>query len=259
MVNGMAVLGWGVAVSKRKRVLGASRSRLLIPEVYRLRAVRCIDGRPPRDRFCVLKVVEMLRKKGVVSKFDRILRRVALYAAIGRPLPLLPTWPPIRRDLWLSSRSIAETLRLHADNRPRRRPDFALVEHMTRKNGMWRDEGIAPIYTGTRCRWIWARSYCDFRPETPQDYIALTSAHPPAFAEYVKRRAARGGQDTFCHNFGNPLEARGGQPEPSDIPGRRLTTNAVMSDRGLATISLHDGSIVIAIDHIPLYQHPNPM
>ena len=68
MINGLAVLGWGVGGIEAEAVMLGQPIYMLLPEVvgFELRG-RLPDGATATDM--VLTVVEMLRHKGVVSKF----------------------------------------------------------------------------------------------------------------------------------------------------------------------------------------------
>ena len=68
MVNGLAVLGWGVGGIEAEAAMLGQPISMLIPEVVGFRADRrMMEGTTGTD--LVLKVVEMLREKGVVGKF----------------------------------------------------------------------------------------------------------------------------------------------------------------------------------------------
>ena len=68
MINGLGVLGWGVGGIEAEASLLGQPSPMLIPEVVGFRLTgRLREGATATD--LVLTVTEMLRKKGVVSKF----------------------------------------------------------------------------------------------------------------------------------------------------------------------------------------------
>ncbi len=68
MVNGLAVLGWGVGgIEAEAAMLGQPQS-MLIPEVIGFKLTgKLTEGVTATD--LVLTVTQMLRKKGVVGKF----------------------------------------------------------------------------------------------------------------------------------------------------------------------------------------------
>ena len=68
MVNGLAVLGWGVGGIEAEAAMLGQPVSMLIPEVVGFKLTgRMVEGTTATD--LVLKVVQMLRKKGVVNKF----------------------------------------------------------------------------------------------------------------------------------------------------------------------------------------------
>jgi len=68
MINGLGVLGWGVGGIEAEAAMLGQPISMLIPEVIGFRMTGTLpDGITATD--LVLRVVEMLRKKGVVDKF----------------------------------------------------------------------------------------------------------------------------------------------------------------------------------------------
>jgi aconitate hydratase len=68
MVNGMAVLGWGVGGIEAEAAMLGQPISMLIPEVVGFRLTgQLSEGVTATD--LVLRVVELLRQKGVVGKF----------------------------------------------------------------------------------------------------------------------------------------------------------------------------------------------
>ena len=239
MVNGMAVLGWGVGGIEAEAAMLGQPISMLIPEVVGFELTgEMMEGTTGTD--LVLKVVEMLRAKGVVSKF------VEFY---GKGLDTLPladraTIANMAPEYGATCGFFpidGETLR-YMRTTGRDEDRIALVEAYAKENGMWRDADYAPIYTDTLTLDMGTIVPAISGPKRPQDYIALTSAHT-AFGEYVK--GVRGGQDVSA-NAEVRWEGEGGQPEPRDIPGDEGNHKRgyVQTDDG--NYQLHDGSIVIA-------------
>ena len=68
MVNGLAVLGWGVGGIEAEAAMLGQPVSMLIPEVVGFKLTGAMmEGTTATD--LVLKVVQMLRKHGVVNKF----------------------------------------------------------------------------------------------------------------------------------------------------------------------------------------------
>ncbi|UOA26797.1 aconitate hydratase AcnA [Pseudosulfitobacter sp. DSM 107133] len=239
MVNGAAVLGWGVGGIEAEAAMLGQPISMLIPEVVGFELTgRMMEGTTGTD--LVLKVVEMLREKGVVGKF------VEFYGAGLDSLPLADraTIANMAPEYGATCGFFPiddETLR-YLTNTGRDKDRIALVEAYAKENGFWRGADYAPIYTDTLHLDMGTIVPAISGPKRPQDYIALTSAHT-AFAEYVK--GVRGGADATASSEVR-WEGEGGQPEPRDIPGDtgNHKRGYVMTDDG--HYQLHDGSIVIA-------------
>jgi aconitate hydratase len=135
MVNGLAVLGWGVGGIEAEAAMLGQPVSMLIPEVVGFKLTgTMMEGTTATD--LVLKVVQMLRKHGVVNKFvefygdglDRLpLADRATIANMAPEYGATCGFFPIDD----------ETLRyLHMTGRDEGR--IALVEAYAKANGMWR-------------------------------------------------------------------------------------------------------------------------
>ncbi|SEJ40301.1 aconitate hydratase [Pseudooceanicola nitratireducens] len=239
MVNGAAVLGWGVGGIEAEAAMLGQPISMLIPEVIGFELTgRMIEGTTGTD--LVLKVVEMLREKGVVGKF------VEFYGAGLDNLPLADraTIANMAPEYGATCGFFPiddETLR-YMRNTGRDEDRIALVEAYARENGFWRDADYAPIYTDTLTLDMGTIVPAISGPKRPQDYIALDKA-AKAFGEYVK--GVRAGEDASSKEEIR-WEGEGGQPEPRDIPGDEGSHKRGYVETDGGHYQLHDGSIVIA-------------
>ncbi len=146
MVNGLAVLGWGVGGIEAEAAMLGQPVSMLIPEVVGFELTgQMIEGTTGTD--LVLKVVEMLRELGVVGKF------VEFYGAGLDVLPLadratIANMAPEYGATCGFFPIDGETLR-YLRNTGRDEDRIALVEAYAKENGFWRDENYAPVYTDT--------------------------------------------------------------------------------------------------------------
>ena len=197
MVNGAAVLGWGVGgIEAEASMLGQPIS-MLIPEVIGFELTGAMmEGTTGTD--LVLKVVEMLREKGVVGKF------VEFY---GKGLDTLPladraTIANMAPEYGATCGFFPidnETLRyLRTTGRDEDR--IALVEAYAKENGFWRGDDYAPIYTDTLSLDMGTIVPAISGPKRPQDYVALTGAK-----EAFKREM----EDTFKRPMGKEVAVAG--------------------------------------------------
>ncbi len=213
MVNGLAVLGWGVGGIEAEAAMLGQPVSMLIPEVIGFRLTgKLNEGVTATDM--VLTVTEMLRKKGVVGKFVEYfgtgLDNLALEdrATIANMAPEYGAtcgFFPIDN----------ETLKyLRATGRSEER--VALVEAYAKAQGMFREKGMPdPIFTDTLDLDLGSVVPSLAGPKRPQDRVALTD---------VKT------------NFHNALEGEFGKPGQA---GRRVPVEGQDYDLG-------HGDVVIA-------------
>ena len=173
MVNGAAVLGWGVGGIEAEAAMLGQPISMLIPEVIGFELTgEMVEGTTGTD--LVLKVVEMLRAKGVVGKFvefygdglDRLpLADRATIANMAPEYGATCGFFPIDE----------ETLR-YLRNTGRDKDRIALVETYAKENGFWRDAEYAPIYTDTLSLDMGTIVPAISGPKRPQDYTPLDQA-----------------------------------------------------------------------------------
>ncbi|WP_128910560.1 aconitate hydratase AcnA [Tropicibacter alexandrii] len=239
MVNGAAVLGWGVGGIEAEAAMLGQPISMLIPEVVGFKLTgEMIEGTTGTD--LVLKVVEMLRAHGVVGKF------VEFYGSGLDNLPLAQraTIANMAPEYGATCGFFPiddETLRyLRVSGREEDR--IALVEAYAKENGFWRGTDYDPVYSSTLELDMGTIVPAISGPKRPQDYIALDKA-APAFADYIK--GVRNGQDVPAKDEVR-WEGEGGKPEPRDIPGDTGSHKRGYVETADGNYQLHDGSIVIA-------------
>jgi aconitate hydratase len=173
MVNGAAVLGWGVGGIEAEAAMLGQPISMLIPEVIGFKLTgSMVEGTTGTD--LVLKVVEMLRAKGVVGKF------VEFYGEGLDRLPLadratIANMAPEYGATCGFFPIDGETLR-YLRNTGREEDRIALVEAYAKENGFWRDENYDPIYTDTLELDMGTIVPAISGPKRPQDYVALNNA-----------------------------------------------------------------------------------
>ncbi len=186
MVNGMAVLGWGVGGIEAEAAMLGQPVSMLIPEVVGFKLIgQMPEGTTATD--LVLKVVQMLRKHGVVNKFVEFYGPgldhlpLADRATIGNMAPEYGAtcgFFPID----------GETLRyMRTTGRDESR--IALVEAYARENGFWRGPEYDPVYTSTLELDMSTVVPAISGPKRPQDHTPLDVAAPnflQVVAEYRK-------------------------------------------------------------------------
>jgi aconitate hydratase len=197
MVNGAAVLGWGVGGIEAEAAMLGQPISMLIPEVIGFELTGAMmEGTTGTD--LVLKVVELLRAKGVVGKF------VEFYGSGLDTLPLadratIANMAPEYGATCGFFPVDKETLRyLTTTGRDENR--IALVEAYAKENGLWRDADYAPVYTDTLSLDMSTIVPAISGPKRPQDFVALTGAKE-AFAKEM--------EETFKRPLGKDVAVKG--------------------------------------------------
>ncbi len=187
MVNGLAVLGWGVGGIEAEAAMLGQPISMLIPEVVGFRLTgEMVEGTTATD--LVLKVVQMLREKGVVGKF------VEFYGPGLDRLPLadratIANMAPEYGATCGFFPVDAETLRyLHTSGRDETR--IALVEAYAKENGLWRGPDYQPVFTDTLELDMGTIVPAISGPKRPQDFVSLNRAKE-AFSGEMERTFRR--------------------------------------------------------------------
>ena len=172
MINGLGVLGWGVGgIEAEAGMLGQPIS-MLIPDVVGVRLTgELAEGITATD--LVLRVVEELRKHGVVGKFVEFYGpavgqlSLADRATIANMAPeygatcgFFPVDDETLRYLRLSARPSAKV---------------ALVEAYAKAQGMWREDAVEPIFQDIVHLDLGEIVPSLAGPKRPQDRVSLSN------------------------------------------------------------------------------------
>jgi aconitate hydratase len=235
MVNGLAILGWGVGGIEAEAAMLGQPISMLIPEVVGFELTGAlVEGVTATD--LVLTVTQMLRQKGVVGKF------VEFHGAGLDTLPLADraTIANMAPEYGATCGFFPvddETLRyLRVSGRDEAR--IALVEAYAKANGLWRGPDYAPVYTDTLALDMGSVVPSIAGPKRPQDRVALGDA-AAAFADVIK-----GYRPTFSDAERAEWYAEGGALPPEVIPGDAGHHKAKRVEG--ENWRIHDGSVVIA-------------
>ncbi len=222
MINGLSVLGWGVGGIEAEAAMLGQPVSMLIPEVIGFKLTGSLpEGTTATD--LVLKVVEMLREKGVVGKFVEFYGSGLGNISLEDEATIANMAPEYGATCGFFPVD-AETLTyLKTTNRDDDR--IELVEAYTKAQGMFRSD-IEPSFTDTLELDISTVRPSISGPKRPQDRILLDEASD-AFAmalhkefdelERAHKRAKVDGEEysighgdvviaaiTSCTNTSNP-------------------------------------------------------
>ncbi|MCB5174698.1 MULTISPECIES: aconitate hydratase AcnA [Microvirga] len=194
MVNGLAVLGWGVGGIEAEAAMLGQPISMLIPEVIGFKLTgKLREGVTATD--LVLTVTQMLRKKGVVGKFVEFYgpgltdMPVADRATIGN---MAPEYGATCGFFPIDQKTVQY---LRTTSRTAER--IALVEAYAKAQGMWLTADMAdPVFTDTLELDLADVQPSLAGPKRPQDRVLLSDAKE-AFTKAMDaefRKAAELGQ-----------------------------------------------------------------
>jgi len=189
MINGLAVLGWGVGGIEAEAAMLGQPISMLIPEVIGFKLTgKLPEGATATD--LVLTVVEMLRKKGVVGKFVEFfgngidtlsLEDAATIANMGPEYGATCGFFPVDNEA-------LDYLRATGRDEDR----IALVETYSKTQGLFRPTRTEdPVYTDTLELDMSTVVPSLAGPKRPQDRVALNGA-AEAFATELKDEFGKG-------------------------------------------------------------------
>ena len=262
MVNGLGVLGWGVGGIEAEAAMLGQPISMLLPQVVGFK----LDGELPEGATAtdlVLTVTEMLRERGVVSKFVEFFGPglptlgLADRATIGNMSPEFgSTCAIFPVD--------AETLRyLELTGRPTE--TIELVDAYAREQGMFHDEGAEdPVFSATLELDLGEVVPSIAGPKRPQDRVPLADAKQSfleAMGEFDPEAAEQlgnGRDEAIEESFpasdppaedhdderGKPRPAVSGAPAATVERGSGDAIEVTLEDG--TTVELDHGRVVIA-------------
>ncbi|WP_110654832.1 aconitate hydratase AcnA [Salinicola halimionae] len=171
MINGLGILGWGVGGIEAEAAMLGQPVSMLIPEVVGFKLTgKLKEGITATD--LVLTVTQMLRKKGVVSKF------VEFYGDGLKDLPLAdratianmaPEYGATCGFFPVDDETL-NYLRLTG----RDEDQIELVKAYTQAQGLWREPGAEPTFTDSLALDMGEVETSLAGPKRPQDRVALS-------------------------------------------------------------------------------------
>lgn len=176
MINGLAVLGWGVGGIEAEAAMLGQPIPMLIPEVIGFR----LDGALPEGATAtdlVLTVTQMLRKKGVVGKFVEFYGPGLASMTLEDQATIANMAPEYGATCGFFPVTQATIDYLAATNRAPER--VALVEAYAKAQGMWREPTDPdPVFSDTLELDMSTVMPSLAGPKRPQDRVLLSDAAP---------------------------------------------------------------------------------
>ncbi|MBX7248560.1 MAG: aconitate hydratase AcnA [Caulobacteraceae bacterium] len=190
MINGLAVLGWGVGGIEAEAAMLGQPIPMLLPEVVGFRLTGALpEGATATD--LVLTVTQMLRKQGVVGKFVEFYGPGVETLTIEDQATIANMAPEYGATCGFFPVSKATIDYLAATGRAKDR--VALVEAYAKAQGLWSDASTeAPEFTATLELDLGEVQPSLAGPRRPQDRVLLTDA-ASAFATAMAETFGKAG------------------------------------------------------------------
>ncbi len=234
MINGLGILGWGVGGIEAEAVMLGQPIYMLTPEVIGFRLTGSLpEGATATD--LVLRITEMLRKKGVVGKFVEYFGPGLSNMTLADRATIANMCPEYGATVGFFPVD-DETLRYLRDTgRPAKLID--LVERYTKEQGLFRTDATPdPEFTDVVELDLGTVEPSLAGPKLPQDRIALKSM-----------------KDTFRQHLLSPVGPRG-----FGLSEEELARTAVVSNGHQTEIS-HGAVVIAAITSCTNTSNPSVM
>ena len=234
MVNGLAVLGWGVGGIEAEAAMLGQPISMVLPEVVGVRLHGTLkEGVTATD--LVLTLTQMLRRKGVVGRFVEYFGPGLKSLAIAERAPLGNMAPEYGATCGFFPID-AETLR-YLTFTGRDPQQVSLVEAYAKAQGMWHDENTPdPVFTDTLDLDLGTVEPSIAGPRRPQDRVPLVKA-PEAFLAELPRLSGKADAKSAARKVsvrGTNYELRDGDVVIAAITSCTNTSNpSIMLAAGL--------------------------
>ena len=181
MVNGLAVLGWGVGGIEAEAAMLGQPVSMLIPEVVGFKLTGAMtEGVTATD--LVLVIVQMLREKGVVGKFVEFYGPGLSNLSLADRATIANMAPEYGATCGFFPIDAEAVRYLEFTGREE---EAKLAEAYAKAQGMWREDDTPdPIFTSTLELDISTVVPSISGPKRPQDRVLLSSAHTD-FADHL--------------------------------------------------------------------------
>ena len=218
MVNGLAVLGWGVGGIEAEAAMLGQPVSMLIPDVVGFRfSGKLREGATATD--LVLTVVQALRERGVVGKFVEFYGPGLDGLSLADRATIANMAPEYGATCGFFPIDVETIAYLKASARP---PEtIALTEAYAKAQGMWRDGDTPdPVFSDTLELDIGTVEPCISGPKRPQDRILLSQA-ATAFDEALSEAF---GREVGADHHTTPVAGREYSVDDGDVVIAAITS-----------------------------------
>ena len=173
MINGLSILGWGVGGIEAEAAMLGQAVTMVIPEVVGFKLTGMLnEGTTATD--LVLRVVEMLREKGVVGKFVEFYGDGLDHLTLADRATIANMAPEYGATMGFFPIDGEVINYLKFTGRDKDTVD--LVEKYAKEQGVWREKGDEPVYTSVLELDMKNVRPAISGPKRPQDRILLDNA-----------------------------------------------------------------------------------
>ncbi len=242
MVNGLSVLGWGVGGIEAEAAMLGQPISMLIPEVVGLKlSGKLGEGLTATD--LVLRVVEILREHGVVSKFVEYFGDGLDHLSLEDQATLANMAPEYGATCGFFPIDDDTLTYLNATGRS---GEAVLVEAYAKAQGLWREPGIEPVFTDVLELDLGSITAAISGPKRPQDRIDLAMAKQQ-FAKVMDTEFGKGDElDRRVNVMGRDHDLGHGDVMIAAITSCTNTSNpSVMIAAGLLARNAHEKGLTV--------------
>jgi len=234
MINGLGVLGWGVGGIEAEAAMLGQPISMLIPQVVGFRLTGSLKpGATATD--AVLRVTNMLRKKGVVGKFVEFFGPGLASLSLADRATIANMAPEYGATMGFFpvDKEAVSYLRFTG----RSEESVALVEAYCKEQGLFYEgDASVPDYSDVVELDLGTVEPSIAGPRRPQDLVPLTAVKPSFQAALVE----------MLESKAKSAKTTGGQIAPAPAIGPEELGKAVRVRRDGAELELRHGSVVIA-------------
>ncbi len=181
MINGLGVVGWGVGGIEAEACMLGQPIYIVTPEVIGFKLTGSLrEGATATD--LVLRITEILRKKGVVEKFVEFYGSGLASMSLADRATIANMAPEYGATIGFFP--IDEQTLSYLRLTGREAGQIDLVERYAKEQGMWRDDSVVPIFTDTLELDLSTVEPSLAGPKRPQDRVELSKVRDSYIANF---------------------------------------------------------------------------
>ncbi len=186
MINGLGVVGWGVGGIEAEACMLGQPIYLVTPEVIGFKLTGSLrEGATATD--LVLRITEMLRKKGVVEKFVEFFGPGLASMSLADRATIANMAPEYGATIGFFP--IDEQTLAYLRLTGREAGQIDLVERYAKEQGLWRQDSVVPVFTDTLELDLATVEPSLAGPKRPQDRVELSQVRDSYASNFPDAKA----------------------------------------------------------------------